>query len=258
MLLFITIRLLDVIDILLVAFLMYQLYNLIRGSVAINIFVGILAFYIFWLVVKALNMQLLSLILGQFIGAGVIALIIVFQQELRRFLLMIGTRYLFTRKFSFEYLFSWRFRSTSNQYLKEIVYACENLSKQKTGALIVLSTRTELRSYIETGQEINASISSSLLENIFFKNSPLHDGAVIIVGNRIKAAKCVLPISDDIKISQRLGMRHRSAMSMSKETDAAIITVSEETGIISYVKDNKMLRRLKGEKLLEILEEEFH
>jgi diadenylate cyclase len=255
--LFITFRLLDLFDILLVAFLMYQIYLLIRGTVAINIFVGIFLLYLIWLVVKALNMQLLSLILGQFIGVGMIALIIVFQQELRKFFLMIGTRNLFTRKFSFEYFFSWKFKTTSNVYLQEIVNACENLSQTKTGALIVLATRSELRSYIETGEELNATITSSLLENIFFKNSPLHDGAVIIEGNKIKAAKCVLPVLDNIKIAKRLGMRHRSAMSMAAETDAVIIVVSEETGYISLAKQNDLIRKLKPAELLKRLEKEY-
>lgn len=256
--LFITFRFLDLFDILLVAFLMYQLYLLIRGTLAINIFVGIFAVYLFWLLVKALNMQLLSTILGYFFGVGMIALIIVFQQELRRFLLMIGTRNLFTKRFTFEHLFTWKFKTTSQFKLKEVVAACENLSKTKTGALIVFATRSELQSYIETGEELNATISVRLLENIFFKNSPLHDGAVIINGNKIKAAKCVLPILDDVKISKRLGMRHRAALSMSKETDAISIIVSEETGYISFARDNELIRKLKPEKLLQKLEEEFN
>lgn len=256
--LFITIRLLDILDILLVAFLLYQIYLLIKGSVAINIFVGIFLLYLIWLVVKALNMQLLSLILGQFIGVGMIALIIVFQQELRKFLLMIGTRNLFTKRFSFESLFSWKIKTTSNIYFQEIVEACESMSHTKTGALIVLSVKSELRSFIDTGEELNATISTSLLENIFFKNSPLHDGAVIIVGNKIRAAKCVLPVMDDIKISKRLGMRHRAALSMATETDAMVIIVSEETGKISIALNNKLNSNISAEELLKRLEEQFN
>ncbi|MCK4663902.1 MAG: diadenylate cyclase CdaA [Bacteroidales bacterium] len=255
--LFITVRLLDVIDILLMAFILYQLFLLIKGTVAINIFVGIFSVYLLWLIVKALNMQLLGLLLGQFIGVGVIALIIVFQQELRRFLLMIGTRYLFTRKFSFENLFKLNLEITSNTNINSIVTACSNLSETKTGALIVISTKSELRSYVETGEILNAYISNSLLENIFFKNSPLHDGAVVIVGNKIKAARCILPISDEVKLPIRLGMRHRAALSMSNATDAIIIVVSEETGKIAFAKSNKLTTRISTKKLTEILENEL-
>jgi len=256
--LFITIRFLDLLDILLVAFLMYQIYLLIKGTVAINIFVGIFLVYLIWLIVKALNMQLLSLILGQFIGVGMIALIIVFQQELRKFFLMIGTRNLLTRRFSFEHFFTWKYKTSSKTHLQEIVHACENMSHSKTGALIVMATTSELRSFVETGEIINANISSTLLENIFFKNSPLHDGAVIIQGSKIKAAKCVLPVLEHVRISKRLGMRHRSALSMATETDALIIVVSEETGNISVAYQNELMKKLSGEALLKILQENFN
>lgn len=254
---FITVRFLDVLDILLVAFLLYQMYMMIKGTVAMNIFVGIFSIYLMWLIVKALNMQLLSTILGAFIGGGIIALIIVFQQEIRRFLLFIGTTENFNKKFSLNKLFTLQFQKTSDQSLNSIVAACENMSEDKVGALIVLSTKSELRSFYETGDMINADISSNLIENIFFKNSPLHDGAVIIINNKIKAARCVLPINDSLKLSSRLGLRHRAALSLTNETDAVVVVVSEETGNISFAKGNKLKTKLTPNKLLKILTDEF-
>jgi len=233
--LFITVRFLDLVDIFLVAFLMYQIYMLIRGTVAINIFVGIFSVYLLWLIVKALNMNLLSSILGQFIGVGVIALIIVFQQELRRFLLMIGTRYIFNRKFSFEQLFSYNHQAINKFNLNAIINACKRMSKSKTGALIVIATKSELSTYVQTGDIINADISNRLLESIFFKNNPLHDGAVVIVGNKIKAARCVLPLSNRTDLPADLGLRHRASIGLTEITDAIVIAVSEESGRTYFI-----------------------
>lgn len=255
--LFISLTFFDVLDILLVAFLIYQLYMLIRGTVAINIFVGIFVVYVLWILVRALNMNLLSTILGSFIGVGVIAVIIVFQQEIRRFLLLLGTQDIFNRKFPFEKYFNKNFASTSNNTLKEIVRACRNMSKTKTGALIVFSTRSELASYVQTGDLLNAVVSHRLLEAIFFHNSPMHDGAVIVVGDKIKAARCVLPIDDDLVLAPELGLRHRAALSMSNETDAIVVTVSEETGFISFAKAGLLKRNVTHEELFAYLKNEF-
>lgn len=255
--LFISLRFFDILDILLVAFLLYQLYFLIRGTVAINIFSGIFLVYLLWLLVKALKMSLLSTILGSFIGVGVIAVLIVFQQELRRFLLLVGTQDIFNNRFSFQKYFGKNITVTSTNTLREISRACRNMAQTKTGALIVFTTRSELIQYIQSGDTINADVSHRLLEAIFFKNSPMHDGAAIIVGDTVKAARCVLPIDDDMILPASLGLRHRAAISMSNETDAVIITVSEETGYISYAKAGTLKRDVSHELLYAFLKKEF-
>ncbi|PLX22835.1 MAG: TIGR00159 family protein [Marinilabiliales bacterium] len=254
---FITIRFLDILDILLVAFLLYQIYNLIRGTTAINIFIGIFTLYLLWLVVKALNMHLLSSILGQVIGVGVIALIIVFQQEIRRFLLIISTRYITKRGFSFEKFFSFGEKKESNVKIDSIVNACSNMSAFKMGALIAISKRSDLLSFIRTGDIINADTSSRLLESIFFKNSPLHDGAVIIKKDRIAAARCILPATERMDLPPQFGMRHRAALGIAEKTDAVVIIVSEETGAISFAKHENIEQNIGPNRLRQILQTEF-
>jgi uncharacterized protein (TIGR00159 family) len=236
---FITIRFLDVLDILLVAFLMYQIYMIIRGTVAINIFIGITVFYILWILVKALNMQLLGNILGQIIGVGVIALIIVFQQEIRRFLLLVGTRSLSDRSKILQSIFFKRISQETVVDSNIIVEACFSLASKKTGALIVIAIKTELDIYVKTGEIINSNISVQLIESIFNKYSPLHDGAVIIKGNQIHAASCVLPMSDK-DLPGHFGMRHRAAIGLTEITDAIVIVVSEERGTVSVAHSGKI------------------
>jgi len=254
---FITIRILDIIDILLVAVLLYQVYRLIKGTVAINIFIAVFAVYLLWLVVKALNMELIGSILGQVIGVGVIALIIVFQQEIRRFLMIIGTRYLSRRNFTLESLFSVNLKTSSNINVEAIVTACENLSASKTGALIVIARKSELSTITEGGDILNAETSSRLLESIFFGNNPLHDGAVIIIGKKIHAARCVLPISENIYLPANFGTRHRAALGMTEKTDALVIVVSEETGEISVCKTGEITTGLTSAELREFLKKEI-
>ncbi|MFP4025516.1 MAG: diadenylate cyclase CdaA [Thiohalospira sp.] len=254
---FITIRFLDILDILLVAFLLYQIYILIRGTTAINIFIGIFSLYLLWLIVKALNMQLLGSILGQVIGVGVIALIIVFQQEIRRFLLIFSTRYITNRKFTIESLFSFGESKKTTFDINSLVNACSNMSAFKTGALIVISKKSDLMSFIKTGDIINADTSSRLLESIFFKNSPLHDGAVIIKNNKIIAARCVLPITERINLPPHFGMRHRAAIGIAEKTDAVVIIVSEETGAISFAKHDDIETNIGPNRLRQLLEKEF-
>lgn len=245
MTLFITIRFLDVIDILLVAGLLYQMYRLIKGTVAFNIFIGLFVVYVFWLLVKAMNMELLGTLMGQFIGVGVLALVVVFQQEIRRFLLLIGTNYQLSRSFGLEKLFNLeKAKLATNQQIKEIVRACDNLARSKTGALIVIPHKIELKEIIRSGEKINARISSSLLETIFFKNTPLHDGAVIIVGNRIAAARCILPITERTDLDPALGLRHRAALGVSEVTDALAIVVSEEKGSISLAIKGELMHKI--------------
>lgn len=231
---FISIRFLDILDILLVAFLMYQAFILIKGTVAINIFVGIFSVYLFWQMVKALNMDLLSTILGQFMGVGVIALIIVFQQELRRFLLVIGTRDFFSRNFSLEQLIHKGRKTLSETDVDEIVKACINMSATHTGALIVLTQISEPEPIVNTGDKINSIVSGRLIESIFFKNSPLHDGAIVIFNKHIVAARCVLPLSKTSDLPAYMGLRHRAAKGMAENYHALIVTVSEENGRISF------------------------
>jgi uncharacterized protein (TIGR00159 family) len=254
---FITLSFFDVLDILLVAFLLYQVYMLIRGTVAINIFVGLFLFYLIWLIVKALNMELLSSILGQFIGIGVIALLIVFQQEVRKFLLHLGSRYNFSQKFSLE---KWLYadeKSIKDKEINAIIESCDSMAKSKTGALIVITKRTDLYSFAETGQILKARISSSLLESIFFKNSPLHDGALILDNNRILAARCILPVSDNPNIPGSLGLRHRAAIGISQMTDAHVIIVSEETGNTSYVMGGNIKVRISTDELRRFLNADY-
>lgn len=247
---FITVRFLDVIDIVLVALLFYQIYMLIRGTAAINIFVGVFVLYVVWLIVKALNMELLSSILGQVIGLGVIALLIVFQQEIRRFLLYIGNRYFSRYNFSIEKLFFPGRNLEERKFnIEAVVKAARNMAETKTGALIVIARQSGLELYSETGDRIDAELNPRLLENIFFKNSPLHDGAVIILNNRIHAARCVLPVTESLNVPAHYGMRHRAALGLTEHTDAVVVVVSEETGKISFVKDGQVKSKLSPAEL---------
>lgn len=238
MLFFIEFRWLDMIDILLIAFLLYQLYHIVKGTPAIKIFVGILAIYIFWQIVKALQMDLLSEVLGQFIGVGVIALIIVFQQELRRFLLVIGNTGFSELPLANRWLKFKRKEETSID-IKTLVTATKKLAQDGLGALIVIGKTSDLTHIAKTGDALHAKLSTRLLETIFFKNSPLHDGAVIIVENEIIAAHCVLPVSNDHG-DKSLGMRHRSALGCSESTDAVVLIVSEERGEISIAQNGQL------------------
>ncbi|MFA8433450.1 MAG: diadenylate cyclase CdaA [Marinifilaceae bacterium] len=254
---FITLGLFDILDILLVALLFYQVYLLIKGTVAINIFAGLFSFYLLWLLVRAFNMELLSSILGQFIGVGVIALIIVFQQEIRKFLLMVGTRYHFNQRFSLENLFSANEKVMVDEGINALVEACERMGRSKTGALIVIAKQSQLNNYAGSGEILNATISSGILESIFFKNSPLHDGAVIIAENQILAARCILPISDNTNIPASLGLRHRAAIGMTQATDAHVVIVSEETGYLSYAMGGNIKVHIDAEELKKFLMGDF-
>jgi uncharacterized protein (TIGR00159 family) len=222
---FLEFRLIDFIDIVLVAFLMYRFYMMVRGTIALNILIGLFAFVIFWLTVKALKMDLSASILDNFVNVGVLALIVVFQQEIRRFFLQLGTKYKLLGNTA---------EVMQEAYLKPLLKSCENLSKTKTGALIVIGKETSMNDFIETGELLNADISSQLIESIFFKNSPLHDGAIIITRNKIRAASCILPVSQNFTLPKHMGLRHRAAMGISETSDAGAIVVSEETGRISF------------------------
>ncbi|MCW3071427.1 MAG: Diadenylate cyclase [Bacteroidetes bacterium] len=252
---FIAVHWIDVVDVLLVALLIYQLYYLIKGTAAINIFIGILLFYLLWILVKALNMQLFGSILGKFIDVGFIALLIVFQQELRRFLLFIGTSDIFTKGKIFD--FKWNMNPTHKMDINAIVKACKNMSESKTGAIIIITKNNELKFYANTGDAIEAKVSVRMIESIFYKNSPLHDGALIISGNEIVAARCVLPVTENNEFPAHLGMRHRAAVGITENSDAIAVVVSEQTGDVSFSKEGELKHGITPERLREMLEKEF-
>ena len=241
---FLDITLVDIIDIFVVALIMFQVYRLTRGTNALRIVVGILIIYLLWIVTRVLNMELLSMILGQIIGVGVIALIIVFQQEIRRFLILLGTQYTNRRVSIMARLFRPRGRKVKvvgQEWIDTVVGACADMAKTKTGALIVIARKVNLLPFIEQGERIDALISASLIKNIFFKNSPLHDGAMVIADDRIAAARCVLP-STEREVPMEFGMRHRAALGASEITDALVIVVSEERGTISIARKGHISR----------------
>lgn len=248
----------DAIDIILVAIILYSSYKVMKQSRSVNIFYGVLIFVSFWIVVsKVLEMKVLGSILDQLVGVGAIALIILFQEEIRHFFFTIGTHEKVHRLLR-------PFRNNDRRILENgmrhdreaifpIVMACINMSKQKVGALIVLQNDLPLNDFVRTGDNVDARISQRLIENIFFKNSPLHDGAMIISNNRITAAACILPISHDLDIPKEFGLRHRAAKGISKETDALAIVVSEETGNISAAYNDTFQSHLTAEQLEKLL-----
>jgi diadenylate cyclase len=245
---------LDALDILLVALLIYYIYKLLKGTVAINIFLGIAFIFLIWKITQILKMEMLSNILGYLLSGGVIALIIVFQQEIRKFLLMIGTTNVTSRAQFLKQLKFLKSEITLETDSDTLLNACKKMSKTKTGALIVIERTNSLDFLIKTGDSMNAEINEVLLESIFYKNSPLHDGATIIRDNFVVATRVILPISDSINIPSRFGLRHRAAFGVSEKTDAVCLLVSEETGEISYIKDgsfelyadyNELVEKLK-------------
>ncbi len=253
---FITIRFLDVVDILLLAYLLYRLYLAIKGTAAFNIFMGVFIFYITWVIVKGLHMEMMGNIMRQIIAPGVLALVVVFQQEVRKMFLVIGTKYNLNKGLPFEHLlFPREDKNITNEQVKNLVMACEFMSKSKTGALLVLTNQAELKEYIETGERIDAMISVPLIESIFFKNTPLHDGAMIIQGGKILAARCVLPVTNKKLENGQLGLRHRAALGMSMATDAQVIIVSEETGHISHAFDGTLRENINPIELTHLIEE---
>jgi diadenylate cyclase len=252
-----SIRIIDVIDVILFAILLYEIYNLVKGTAAIRIFVGLIAVFIIWKIVKALQMQLLTEILGQFISVGFIALIVVFQPEIRQFLLLLGKTQII-RTHPGRFLF-WKIRFSNPIRLQtdKIVKACQKMAESKTGALIVIARKNELESYVDTGYTLDAKISEPLLETIFFKNSPLHDGAVIILGEYIRAARCILPVSGKSEIPAMCGLRHRAAVGITERSDALAIIVSEERGKISYSLEGKLVEDVTPSELSAFLDSVF-
>jgi uncharacterized protein (TIGR00159 family) len=259
--LFITFQWIDAVDILLVSFLLFQLYNIVKGTPAVNIFTGIFFIYVVWIIVRALDMKLFGSILGKFIDVGVIAIIIVFQQELRKFLLFVGTNEFLNRNRILKVLVKTsQKRDTakfSDMNFAPIIRACFKMGETKTGVLIVIKRNSDLRLYINTGDAIDAVVTERMLENIFFKNSPLHDGAVIIEGNKILAARCVLPVTEKEQFPAHYGMRHRAAVGITESSDAVAIVVSEQTGAVSLSANGDIKSNLNAETLKILLDKEF-
>ena len=232
---------LDILDVLLVATLLYYIYKLLRGTIAINIFIGIAIIFLIWKVTEALKMEMLSGILGTLTGGGVIALIVVFQQEIRKFLLMLGTTNYTSKRSFLKQLNFMKSEAHIETDVEIIVNSCESMARAKTGALIVLERAQKLDFVKTTGDTMNAEVNKPILESIFYKNSPLHDGAIIIKDNMIVATRIILPLSDKEDIPTRFGLRHRAAIGMSEKSDAVCLVVSEETGKISYIKDGEFV-----------------
>ncbi|MBQ9651742.1 MAG: diadenylate cyclase CdaA [Prevotella sp.] len=246
----------DALDILLVALMLYYVYRLMKESRSLNVFIGIIVFVMIWLFVsQILEMRLLGGILDKLVSVGVLALIVLFQEEIRKFLYTLGAH---QRVRNVMRIFSSgrESRKTDRESIMPVVMACMNMARSRVGALIVIEKLTPLTDIIETGDKIDANINQRLIENIFFKNSPLHDGAMIISHGRICAAGCILPVSHDIEIPKELGLRHRAAMGISQESDAIAIVVSEETGRISVAEKGTFHLRLSAEQLEMILTKE--
>lgn len=231
----------DYVDVVLVALLLYYIYKLVKGTVAINIFIGIIIIYLAWKLTGFLEMELLTSIFGGFIKVGIIALIVVFQPEIRKFLLMVGSTN-FNRRRKFLRQFSFLKTETSDETdVDAVISACNKMSMSKTGALIVFERNNNLDFLASSGDEMNIKVTQPIIESIFFKNSPLHDGAIIVSNNIVKATRVILPVNNEKTIPQRFGLRHRAAIGITEKTDALALAVSEETGHISYFKDGEFV-----------------
>lgn len=250
----------DIVDVFLVAILLYQMFKLLKRTGAANIFIGILAFIICWFLVSyVFKMELLGGIFDRVVSVGAFALIVLFQDEIRRFFSRIGSKRRWSSLNSLK-----RFFGTNNEEkektdytLVQIVLACRNLAKSSTGGLIVLTRTNDLGFYSQSGESINANINSRLIEAIFFKNSPLHDGALIISQQKLKAAACIIPVSKNQTIPKRMGLRHRAALGITEHSDAIAIVISEETGHISWAINGQLTVNVKPEQLEHFLSEEM-
>jgi len=231
----------DVIDVILVALLLYYIYKLVKGTVAINIFIGIIMIYLAWRLTDFLDMELLTGIFGGFMKVGIIALIVVFQPEIRKFLLMVGSTNFSRRRNFLKHLNFLKSETGDETNVDTIVSACNKMALSKTGALIVLERNNNLDFLISTGDEMNIRVTQPIIESIFFKNSPLHDGAIIIKNNIVKATRVILPVNNEKVIPQRFGLRHRAAIGVTEKTDALALVVSEETGHVSYFVDGEFV-----------------
>ena len=244
----------DIIDILIIALMIFYIYKMMRSSGTLSLFYGVLVFFVLWVLAsEVFEMRLTGSILDKFMGIGLIVLVVIFQDQIKRFLIDLGSRgrlRFFRRWFRHD-----KDKDEVHSKVIAVVYACMAMSKSKTGALIVVQRKVPLGSYEAPGDIIDADINLRLIENIFFKNSPLHDGAMIIADGRIKSVGCILPVSHDMNISKDLGLRHRAALGMSQETDAVCVIVSEETGNISVALDGEIRVKISVPDLEHILSE---
>jgi diadenylate cyclase len=247
----------DAIDIILVAIILYLAYNLVKGTSAINIFIGLALIYFAYIVIRAFDLELLTSIIGKFVNVGVIAIMIVFQQEIRKFLLYLGSNE-FLRNKNWKGILKFNVATPGETSMAldidAVADACFNMSESKTGALMIIERKSDLKFFINTGEVVDSGLTSRMLENIFYKNSPLHDGAVIIHDNRIVAARCVLPVTEKENFPAHYGMRHRAAVGITENTDALAITVSEQTGSVSLTIHGEIKADLSKERLLYLLE----
>ena len=250
---FLKLRFLDILDIVLVATLLYYIYKLVKGTAAINIFIGIVIIYGAWQLTEALDMLMLSTVLGEFMGVGMFALIVVFQQEIRKFLLMLGSSNFTSKRGVFAQLKFLKFNQEkqTNTNIPVLIKACESMGSTKTGALIVIKKNTSLDFVKTSGDTMYNKVNGPIVESIFYKNSPLHDGAMIIEDDVITATRVTLPVSGDINIPLRYGMRHRAAISITQKTDAIAIVVSEESGYISYIKNGEFVNYTNTNELIQ-------
>src|SRR6201747_2589589 len=250
---------LNILDILLVAFIIYQLYNLIRGTIAVNILIGMGIIYALYFVVRALQMQLLTEILGYFRDVGVIIIVVVFQQEIRRFLLLVGKNASLQRNKAWWRYFFGKAEAEKNNYarIKPIIDACKSMKQTRTGALIVFAKYYDEQFYQNSCEVMDAKISKRLLESIFQKTSPLHDGAVVISENKIKSASCILPLTDKTDLPPQFGLRHRAGIGVTEANEATAIIVSEETGEISYAKQGRVKMNISFAELEKLLNKDF-
>ncbi|SHG16129.1 diadenylate cyclase [Flagellimonas flava] len=255
---FLEFKITDVIDIVLVAALLYYIYKLVKGTVAINIFIGIVIVWALWKLTELLQMKMISSMVGGFMNIGLIALIIVFQQEIRKFLLMIGsTNFATKRNFIRHFKFLKQEAMPTDTNVEALIGACEKMGVTKTGAILVLERTNSLDFVKITGDSMNIEITQPILESIFFKNSPLHDGAAIIQDNFITATRVILPVSNDRNIPLRFGLRHRAAVGITEKTDAVCLVVSEETGAISYIKNGEFVPYKGLEELSNLLKKDL-
>ena len=255
---FIDLKITDLIDIVLVAILLYYIYKLVRGSVAINIFLGIVIVWGFWKLTELLGMKMISSMVGAFMQVGLIALIIVFQQEIRKFLLMIGsTNFGSKRDFLKHFKFLKQEGISTSVNIEALLKACQNMASTNTGAIIVIEQNNSLDFVKSSGDKMHIEITQPIIESIFYKNSPLHDGAVVIVNNYIVATRVILPVSNERKIPLHYGLRHRAAVAITERTDAVALVVSEETGKISYIKNGQFMNYKDIMELSGILKEDL-
>jgi len=247
-----------VVDIVLVAILLYYIYKLVRGSAAINIFLGIVIIWAFWKLTELLGMEMISSMVGAFMQVGLIALIIVFQQEIRKFLLMIGsTNFANKRNFIKHFNFLRQESLGSSTDIDAVMAACKTMSASRTGALLVFARNNDLEFVKSSGDKMYIELAQPIIESIFYKNSPLHDGAAIVEGNFIKATRVILPVSNKRKIPLNFGLRHRAAVGISEKTDAVTLVVSEETGAISYIRNGEFIPYKDVDELATIMKEDL-